>query len=87
MGKCTKLLAKATYSPSNLSFREICSLAECYGWKYRRRNGSHRIFSNALLDLSQGQRMNFQPDRNNKAKAYQVKQLLKAIEVLKENKR
>lgn len=82
MGKCDKILAKANASNSSLTFAEICKLAECYGWEFRRISGSHHHYSNKELAITQGHYMNFQPDKTGKAKAYQVRQLLDAIENL-----
>jgi HicA toxin of bacterial toxin-antitoxin, len=81
MGKCEKLLEKAKNSPANISFTEICKLAVCYGWIFIRQSGSHRMYEHPDLDVSQGRFQNFQDDRG-KAKPYQVKQLLAAIENL-----
>lgn len=82
MSKCAKLLLKARNSASNLSFAEVCRLAECYGWEFERQKGSHRLYVNKNLEPFEGRTMNFQPDKSNNAKAYQVKQLLDAIENL-----
>jgi hypothetical protein len=81
MGKCEKLLVKAKDSPANVSFTEVCRLAVCYGWYFCRQSGSHRIYENPELDVSQGRIQNFQNDKG-MAKPYQVKQLLAAIENL-----
>ena len=81
MANCDKLLQKAKYSANNLSFQEICDLAKCYGWIFRRQTGSHRMYANPKLASHQGRVQNFQ-DLKGKAKPYQVKQLLKAIELL-----
>lgn len=81
MNKCQKLLQKARRSPSSLRFDELCRLAECYGWVFVRQNGSHRLYENVRLTPEEGRFMNFQSD-NGKAKPYQVKQLLNAIENL-----
>lgn len=81
MAKCNKLLLKAKNSPHNLKFEEVCALAECYGWNYVGGNGSHRVYINAILGNSVGSMMNFQ-SRKGKAKAYQVRQLLSAIDGL-----
>ncbi len=80
MGKCEKLLAKAQQSPRNLRFEELCRLAECHGWEFKRQNGSHKIYANPSLSSDEGRRMNFQPDNNGMAKDYQIVQLLDAIE-------
>ena len=82
MGKCDKLLLKATNSPHNLRFQELCKLAECWGWESRPQQGtSHVIYVNVLLSIEEGRRMNFQNFKG-QAKANQVRQLLAAIENL-----
>lgn len=81
MAKCLKLLQKATNSPHNLRFEEICSLAECYGWRRVGGSGSHAVYMNPDFGNSVGSMMNFQ-SRRGKAKAYQVRQLLDAIDGL-----
>ena len=82
MANRAKLLAKASNSPNNVRFEELCRLAECFGWTFKRQNGtSHCIYVNLALTLDQGRRMNFQ-DFKGKAKASQVRQLLAAIENL-----
>lgn len=73
MPKCKKLFEKAQRSPQNFGYEELCALAECYGFVFRRQTGSHRLYKHPS-----GITMNFQ-DRGG-AKAYQVQQLLKAIE-------
>jgi hypothetical protein len=78
MANCDKILTKAQSSPNNLSFGDLCDLAECFGWVYRRRSGSHRIYENVDLTPDDGRIQNFQEFRG-KAKPYQVRQLLKAI--------
>ncbi|MGI8555537.1 MAG: type II toxin-antitoxin system HicA family toxin [Pyrinomonadaceae bacterium] len=81
MSKCDKLLEKAKNSLNNFSFTEICQLAECYGFRFQRQTGSHVIYENPRLEISQNRLINFQNFRG-KAKPYQVKQLLKAISYL-----
>jgi len=81
MARCEKLLLKATNSPHNLKFEEVCALAECYGWHYVGGDGSHRVYMHSALGNSVGSMMNFQ-SKKGKAKAYQVKQLLDAIDAL-----
>jgi len=82
MSRCDKILEKAENSPNNLSFEELCYLAECNGFVFRRKSGSHCIYENRLLRPEENRNLNFQ-NVNGKAKPYQVRQLLKAIEVLK----
>jgi len=82
MARCEKLLIKATNAPHNLRFEEICALAECYGWQKVRQEGtSHAVYMNPALGNGVGSLMNFQ-NKKGKAKRYQVRQLLDAIDVL-----
>jgi len=77
MSKCNDLLERARNNPAGLRFTELVQLAECYGWLYDRTGGSHQIYKRTGHPAA----MNFQ-DRNGKAVAYQVRQLLKAIDSL-----
>jgi predicted RNA binding protein YcfA (HicA-like mRNA interferase family) len=81
MANCQKLLQKAQNGPAGLRFVEACDLAECYGFQLERVKGSHHIFSHPELRRN----VNLQPDENGKAKKYQVKQILDAIEELEGN--
>lgn len=81
MDKCNKLLLRAQDGPGSLSFREICTLAECHGFVLLRQTGSHAMYKHPSLHPAMGGFMNFQSE-NGKAKAYQVRQLLRAIEHL-----
>ena len=78
MGKCDKLVRKARESPGNLRFAEACRLARCLGFEQVRRTaGSHRVFKKpGTLGL-----INLQ-DRDGRAIAYQVKQMLALAEEL-----
>ena len=77
MSKCKKLLDEARAGPDNLRFTDLCRLAECYGFVQARQQGSHIVYKRPdHMDL-----MVFQ-NRQGKAVAYQVKQLLRAIEEL-----
>lgn len=60
---------------NNVSFAELCALAEMAGWIYDRQKGSHKIYRHPKHPKN----MNFQSVKN-KAKPYQVRQLLKFIE-------
>ena len=82
MNKCDKLLEKAKNSPNNFSFYEICQLAECYDFIFQRQSGSHTIYEHPILKIEQNRLMNFQNFKG-KAKPYQVRQLLKAIFLLR----
>ena len=81
MSKCHKLLQNAKDSPSNVRFADLCKLAECFGWVFKRQKGSHCIYSNPALGNTEGNCMNFQEGSGGKAKIEQVTQLLNAIEL------
>ena len=76
MARCEKLLDKARNSPNDLRIAELCKLAECHDWVFARGKGSHRIYKRPGTPGI----MNFQADKHGKAKAFQVKQLLAAID-------
>ena len=58
-------------SDANIDFDDLCSVVEHAGFKGRKGKGSHRIFSReGIRDI-----INLQPDKNGKAKVYQVKQV------------
>ena len=70
------LLAKARSNPKGLRFDEACQLAEAFGWTLARQRGSHRVYKRSgTMEL-----VNLQPDENGKAKAYQVRQILRLID-------
>ena len=79
MPKCDKLLERARNSPADLRFTEVCQLAECYGFVLDRQGGSHRIYKRPRWPHV----MNFQ-NWKGKAKPYQVRQLLNAIDLILE---
>ena len=81
MEKCAKLLQRARNAPGGLSFDEICTLAKCHGFVATRQSSSHALFHHPALHPTMGGFMNFQ-SVHGKAKAYQVRQLLRAIENL-----
>ncbi|MGI9054949.1 MAG: type II toxin-antitoxin system HicA family toxin [Pyrinomonadaceae bacterium] len=69
MSKYDKLLKKAENSPNNFSFTEICQLAECFGFEFQRKAGSHVIYEHPNLEINENRLMNFQ---NFKGKARAV---------------
>jgi predicted RNA binding protein YcfA (HicA-like mRNA interferase family) len=78
MGKNDKIFIKAKESPENLTFKELCSLAEYVGFQFRNQTGSHKIFKHPIIKKI----LNLQPDKRDKGKAkkYQVKQIIDIIE-------
>ncbi len=77
MDQREKLLNKALRDPKSLRFEELCQLAEYYGFKLSRTRGSHRMYKREGC----ARLLNFQ-GVGGKAKSYQVRQLLDAIEEL-----
>ena len=75
MGRCEKLLRRARENPGGLTLREALSLAECYGFEHVRTRGSHHL----MKRVGRRQLLNFQ-SRGGMAPAYQVRQLLRAID-------
>lgn len=73
-----KLYIKIKNSPTNVSFLDLCKLAEEVGFVFRSKSGSHSIYKHPIY----GNIMNFQPDKRNKSKAkkYQVSQLIDFID-------
>ena len=70
-----KLIEKARNNPAGVRFRELCLLAEHVGFIRRGGKGSHVVYEKeGVLEI-----LTFQ-DRKGRAKTYQVKQLLAAIE-------
>lgn len=81
MGKTGDILLQMKCNPKDVRFKDLCKVCDYYFGKARQASGSHRIYKTPW----QGDpRVNIQ---NNKgmAKAYQVKQVLKAIERLELN--
>ncbi len=78
MGKIKDIFKQIKQNPSNVRFSDLCKLCEHYFGKARQSGSSHKIYKTPW----QGDpRVNIQNNRG-KAKAYQVKQVLKAIERL-----
>ena len=71
--------------PKGITFQELCKVCDAYFGEARQSGSSHRIFKTPWKG---DPRVNIQDDKG-KAKAYQVRQVLKAIERLeaqRENK-
>jgi len=71
-----KLLRKLLAGSKNLHFAEVTACAEAFGFQLDRVNGSHHIYVHpAIPEL-----LNLQ-NVGGKAKPYQIKQLLRLIEI------
>lgn len=64
--------------PKGITFQELCKVCDAYFGEARQSGSSHRIFKTPWKG---DPRVNIQDDKG-KAKAYQVRQVLKAIERL-----
>ncbi len=78
MSKLNDLLVRMRQNPRDVRFNDLCRICDHYFGEPRQLGGSHRIYKTPW----QGDpRINIQNDKG-KAKAYQVKQVLLAIEKL-----
>ena len=78
MAQVEEILAQMRRNPKGVRFRDLCQVCDFFFGKARQRGSSHRVYQTPW----QGDpRVNIQHD-NGMAKAYQVKQVLKAIERL-----
>ena len=78
MGQVKDILKQLKQNPANVRFSDLCKVCEYYFGKARQSGSSHRIYKTPW----QGDpRVNIQNSKG-KAKAYQAKQVLKAIERL-----
>lgn len=76
MGEHKNIIRQMKQNPNDVRFAELCKICDLYFGEARQKSSSHRIYKTPW----QGDpRVNIQ-NNNGKAKAYQVKQVLKAIE-------
>ena len=78
MGQVKDILKQLKQNPANVRFSDLCKVCEHYFGKARQSGSSHRIYKTPWHG---DPRVNIQNSKG-KAKAYQVKQVLKAIERL-----
>jgi hypothetical protein len=76
--KTNKILKNMQQNPQNVSFSDLVKICDFYFGKPRNTGGSHFVYK---TPWSGDPRINIQKSKN-KAKAYQVKQVLLAIEKL-----
>ncbi|HMR99429.1 MAG TPA: hypothetical protein PKE62_09245 [Anaerolineales bacterium] len=75
MPKITDLVDEMKRNPKGIRFQDLCKVCDHYFGEARQSGSSHRVYKTPW----QGDpRVNIQNDKG-KAKAYQVKQVLKAI--------
>jgi predicted RNA binding protein YcfA (HicA-like mRNA interferase family) len=70
-----RVLLQAIAGSPNIHFNDLVALAEGFGFRLARINGSHHIFSHPAVPAP----VNLQ-EVAGKAKPYQVRQLLKLVE-------
>lgn len=74
-------LERICRNPQGVSFRELCKLCDTYFGKPRQSGTSHRVY---VTPWRGDPRVNIQNHRG-KAKAYQVRQVVKAIDRLEKD--
>ncbi len=78
MSKVDELIARIRRNPGGVRFADLCKLCDFYFGEARYKGSSHRVYKTPW----QGDpRVNIQ-DHGGMAKAYQVRQVLKAIDRL-----
>ena len=78
MPKITDIVDDLKRNPKGIRFQDLCKICDHYFGEARQTGSSHRVYKTPW----QGDpRVNIQTDKG-KAKVYQVKQVLKAIERL-----
>ena len=78
MAKIDDILAEMRQNPQGIRFRDLCQVCDFYFGAARQSGGSHRVYKTPW----QGDpRVNIQ-EHQGRAKPYQVRQVLKAIERL-----
>lgn len=78
MASIADILAQMKRNPTGVRFNDLCKVCDYYFGEPRQRGGSHRIYKTPWPG---DPRVNIQDDQG-KAKPYQVRQVLKAIERL-----
>ncbi len=79
MPKFDKLLERIRNNPTNVDFGDACRVANHFFGAPRQSGTSHRVWT---MPWDGDPRVNMQRGRNGKAKVYQVRQLLAAIDRL-----
>ncbi len=77
MTRKEKLFQRLVNSQKNVKFGDFTAVIESFGFELDRTKGSHRVYKHPGVDNAF---LVIQPDKNNQALPYQVKQLLALIE-------
>ena len=75
-----RILKQMEENPSNVRFEDLCKVCDFFFGKCRQKGTSHRVYKTPWKG---DPRVNIQKGKDGKAKKYQVRQVLKAIEKLK----
>jgi hypothetical protein len=78
MANLTEILEKMSSNAAGIHFADLCKVCDHYFGQARQASGSHRVYKTPWIG---DPRVNIQNSKG-LAKAYQVKQVLKAIERL-----
>ncbi len=78
MATIVEILEKMRVNPAGVRFTDICKVCDHFFGQARQSSGSHQVYKTPWIG---DPRVNIQNDKG-KAKSYQVKQVLKAIERL-----
>jgi hypothetical protein len=81
MAQIEKIVASMRQNPNNVSFNDVVKVCDHYFGNPRQEGTSHRVYK---MPWAGDPRVNIQKGNGNKAKAYQVRQVLAAIARLKE---
>ena len=76
MASIEAIVARMKRNPKGIRFGELCRVCDHYFGDARRKGSSHRVYRTPWIG---DPRVNIQ-DSKGKAKAYQVRQVLKAID-------
>jgi len=82
MTRIDDILSQMRQNPKDIRFADLCKVCEQFFGKPRNASGSHRIYKTPWRG---DPRINIQ-NVDGKAKAYQVKQVLMALEKLEEER-
>ncbi len=82
MPEAQAILRQMRQNPKGVRFSDLCKVCDSYFGEARQRGSSHRIYRTPWRG---DPRVNIQNDKG-LAKAYQVKQILRAIERLEEER-
>ena len=77
MAKLDDLIEQMRSSPQNVRFADACAVANAFFGQPRQQGSRHRVWK---MPWAGDPRVNMQESKGGKAKAYQVQQLLAAVD-------